>query len=77
MLRRDMGKLSFATLRDGSGEIQLMAPSQKTERYEDFTKLGLGDWITATRRGRADPEGRALRAARLLDAAGGGAPRVR
>jgi lysyl-tRNA synthetase class 2 len=48
MLRRDMGKLSFATLRDGSGEIQLMAPSQKTERYEDFTRLGLGDWISAT-----------------------------
>jgi lysyl-tRNA synthetase class 2 len=48
MLRRDMGKLSFATLRDGSGEIQLMAPSQTTERYEAFTQLNLGDWIVAT-----------------------------
>jgi lysyl-tRNA synthetase class 2 len=48
MLRRDMGKLSFATLRDGSGEIQLMAPAQRTDRYEDFTRLALGDWIVAT-----------------------------
>ena len=47
MLLRDMGRLSFATLRDGSGEIQLMAPSKQTERYDEFTSLALGDWVGA------------------------------
>ncbi|HLT70194.1 MAG TPA: OB-fold nucleic acid binding domain-containing protein, partial [Acidimicrobiales bacterium] len=48
MLRRDMGRLSFATLRDSSGAIQLMATAKGTERYDELTALNLGDWIVAT-----------------------------
>ena len=50
MLRREQGKLAFATLVDGSGfagngKIQLFALTNLTDRFEDFTKLNLGDWI--------------------------------
>jgi lysyl-tRNA synthetase class 2 len=48
MLLRHMGGRTFATLRDSSGSIQLMATSQKTDHYKDFTALNLGDWIDAT-----------------------------
>ena len=48
MLLRDMGKRTFATLRDWSGSIQLMADIEHTERYKDLTAVNLGDWITAT-----------------------------
>jgi lysyl-tRNA synthetase, class II len=48
MLLRHMGRRTFATLRDSSGAIQLMATSQETDDYKDFTKLNLGDWIVAT-----------------------------
>ncbi len=48
MLHRAQGKLAFATLRDGSGgEIQLFALAALTERFEDFTKISLGDWVGA------------------------------
>jgi len=48
MLHRAQGKLAFATLRDGSGgEIQLFALAAVTERFEDFTKISLGDWVGA------------------------------
>ena len=48
MLRRVQGKLAFGTLDDGSGRIQLFAPSATTPRFEEFGGLNLGDWIGVT-----------------------------
>lgn len=48
MLLRTQGRLAFATMRDSSGEIQLFALSSVTERFEDFAKLHLGDWVGVT-----------------------------
>src|SRR5690606_40723498 len=48
MLLRDMGRLCFATLRDSSGAVQLMATAKGTERYDELTALNLGDWVVAT-----------------------------
>jgi lysyl-tRNA synthetase class 2 len=48
MLRREMGKLAFATLRDSSGSIQLFAGAAWTPRFAEFSRLSLGDWIGAT-----------------------------
>jgi lysyl-tRNA synthetase, class II len=48
MLSRDMGRLAFATLRDSSGSIQLMATAKGTEDYKGLTGLALGDWVVAT-----------------------------
>lgn len=48
MLRREMGKLAFGTLRDFSGSIQLFAGAKWTSDFEGFTSLSLGDWIGAT-----------------------------
>ncbi|HZB71790.1 MAG TPA: OB-fold nucleic acid binding domain-containing protein, partial [Acidimicrobiales bacterium] len=48
MLLRDMGKLAFATLRDSSGSIQLMATAKGTDDYKGLTGLNLGDWVVAT-----------------------------
>jgi lysyl-tRNA synthetase class 2 len=47
MLMRDMGRLAFATLRDSSGAIQLMATAKGTEGFSDFVGLNLGDWVVA------------------------------
>jgi len=48
MLLRDMGRLAFATLRDSSGAIQLMATAKGTDDYKGLTGLTLGAWIVAT-----------------------------
>jgi lysyl-tRNA synthetase class 2 len=48
MLRRDMGKLAFATMRDSSGSVQLFAGAKWTEDFEGFVHLSLGDWLGAT-----------------------------
>ncbi|MEC9088802.1 MAG: lysine--tRNA ligase [Actinomycetota bacterium] len=48
MLRRVQGKLAFGTLDDGSGRIQLFAPSKTTEKFDQFCDLSLGDWIGVT-----------------------------
>jgi lysyl-tRNA synthetase, class II len=48
MLVRPQGRLTFATLRDSSGEIQLFAPDKVTERFDEFAKLSIGDWVGAT-----------------------------
>jgi lysyl-tRNA synthetase class 2 len=48
MLLRDMGGRTFATLRDSSGSIQLMATAQETDDYKELTARNLGDWIVAT-----------------------------
>src|SRR5580765_4601934 len=46
MLKRVMGKASFATLQDGSGRIQLYI-TQDTPGYEDFKHWDLGDIVGA------------------------------
>jgi len=48
MLRRVQGKLAFGTLDDGSGRIQLFAPSKTTPNFEEFCNLNLGDWLGVT-----------------------------
>ncbi|HEY8524162.1 MAG TPA: lysine--tRNA ligase [Acidimicrobiales bacterium] len=48
MLLRAMGRLTFATLRDSSGAIQLMATAKGTSEFEQFSKLNLGDWVVAS-----------------------------
>ena len=48
MLLRTQGKLSFATMRDSSGEIQLFALSALTKDFDEFAKLHLGDWVGAS-----------------------------
>ena len=48
MLRRVQGKLAFGTLQDGTGRIQLFAPSATTPDFERFCGLSLGDWIGVT-----------------------------
>jgi lysyl-tRNA synthetase, class II len=47
MLSRPQGKISFAELRDASGSVQLFAGAKWTERFDDFIKLNLGDWVGA------------------------------
>ncbi len=47
MLRRDQGRLAFATLRDSSGSIQLFAGIKWTDDFDGFVHLSLGDWIGA------------------------------
>ena len=48
MLRREMGKLTFATLRDWTGSVQLFASAQWTQAFPELNKLSLGDWVGAT-----------------------------
>jgi lysyl-tRNA synthetase class 2 len=48
MLRREMGKLAFGTLQDGTGRVQLFARANATPSFEAFTALSLGDWIGVT-----------------------------
>jgi lysyl-tRNA synthetase class 2 len=45
MLRRAQGRLTFGTLQDGTGRIQLFAPASSTPDYDAFSALSLGDWI--------------------------------
>jgi len=48
MLRREMGKLTFLTLTDWTGSLQLFAGAQWTDRFGELNKLSLGDWVGAT-----------------------------
>ena len=48
MLRREMGKLTFMTLTDWTGSVQLFAGAQWTGRFGELNKLSLGDWVAAT-----------------------------
>lgn len=49
ILKRDMGKLSFATLRDTSGTIQLfVSKAEMGDDFDAFVDLDLGDWVSAT-----------------------------
>ncbi len=47
MLRRQMGKLTFATLVDWTGSVQLFAGAKWTERFEELNRISLGDWVGA------------------------------
>ncbi|MFA5891695.1 MAG: lysine--tRNA ligase [Actinomycetota bacterium] len=49
VLKRGHGKMSFGTLRDGTGEIQLMCQLDRlgAESYAAFEGLDLGDWVGA------------------------------
>jgi lysyl-tRNA synthetase class 2 len=59
LLIRRQGKLAFATLRDGTGTVQLFVSQAEVgvEGLDDFERLDLGDWVGAegevmtTRRG--------------------------
>src|SRR5207244_9769882 len=48
VLRREMGKLTFGTLTDSTGSIQLFCGAAWTEAFDDFAKLPLGTWLGAT-----------------------------
>jgi lysyl-tRNA synthetase class 2 len=50
LLMRRQGKLTFATLRDGSGVVQLFVSRAELgeERHGAFDELDLGDWVGAT-----------------------------
>lgn len=48
MLRREMGKLTFLTLIDWTGSVQLFAGAQWTERFDELNKLSLGDWVAVS-----------------------------
>src|SRR5215813_13582520 len=47
VLKRVMGKASFATLQDGSGRIQIYA-SNEVENYDEFKHWDLGDIVGAS-----------------------------
>ncbi len=50
MLRRNQGKLCFATVRDGTGEVQLFVSKGQLgdAAFDAFLDLDLGDWLGAT-----------------------------
>jgi lysyl-tRNA synthetase, class II len=50
MLYRSFGRLQFGTLRDDSGTIQLFVDKATIgdEKFDEFAKVDLGDWIGAT-----------------------------
>jgi lysyl-tRNA synthetase class 2 len=50
MLKRDTGKLVFATIRDRDGEIQLFISKAVVgdDAFDDVKELDLGDWVGAT-----------------------------
>jgi lysyl-tRNA synthetase class 2 len=48
MLLRKLGKLTFATLQDASGRIQVSFQKDMLERYNALKKVDLGDWLEVT-----------------------------
>jgi len=50
LLLRRQGKLTFATLRDGTGALQLFVSRRELgdDGHDEFDDLDLGDWIGAT-----------------------------
>jgi lysyl-tRNA synthetase class 2 len=48
MRRREMGKLTFMSLTDWTGSVQLFAGSQWSQRFAELNRLSLGDWVSAT-----------------------------
>ncbi len=47
MRSRPQGKVAFAELRDWTGAVQLFALGQRTENFDAFVRISLGDWIGA------------------------------
>ena len=45
MLLRGMGKVTFITLQDASGQIQAYFQKDQLERYNALKKIDLGDWL--------------------------------
>ncbi|HET8986762.1 MAG TPA: amino acid--tRNA ligase-related protein, partial [Trueperaceae bacterium] len=45
MLKRMLGKLTFATLQDDSGRVQVSFQKDKLEQYNALKKIDLGDWL--------------------------------
>ncbi len=45
MLLRMLGKLTFATLQDATGRIQVSFQKEKLEAYNALKKVDLGDWL--------------------------------
>jgi len=48
MLLRMLGKLTFATLQDQSGRVQVSFERAKLEQYDALKKIDLGDWLEVT-----------------------------
>jgi lysyl-tRNA synthetase class 2 len=48
MLKRDQGKIVFGVVQDGTGRIQIFAPTKTTPNFDEFAGLSLGDWIGVT-----------------------------
>ncbi len=48
MTFRRMGKVSFATVQDASGQLQAFFERDSLEHYQLLRKLDLGDWIEVT-----------------------------
>ena len=48
MLLRMMGKVTFATLQDASGQIQVYFQKDGLESYNALKKVDLGDWLEVT-----------------------------
>src|SRR5688572_9910283 len=48
LLHRPTGKLCFSSLVDSSGAIQLFGGASWTDRFDELSRLNLGDWIGAT-----------------------------
>ena len=50
MLLRSFGKLTFATIQDGSGRIQLYADqsTMTSSHYDAFAEVDVGDWVGAS-----------------------------
>jgi lysyl-tRNA synthetase class 2 len=48
MLHRPTGKLCFSSLVDSSGAIQLFGGANWTDRFDELSRLNLGDWVGAT-----------------------------
>ena len=72
LLIRRQGKLTFATMRDQSGTVQLFVSNEALGEagHEQFDQLDLGDWVgvegtvMTTRKGELSVKVRSLRAAR-------------
>ena len=48
MLLRMLGKLTFATIQDATGRIQVSFEKSMLERYNALKKVDLGDWLEVT-----------------------------
>jgi lysyl-tRNA synthetase class 2 len=48
MLRREMGKLTFITMTDWTGSVQLFAGAGWTKRFAQLNHLSIGDWVEAS-----------------------------